>query len=104
MHAPAVVLLEIRKWDINSPRAQCVHQLITEMIALDSQPLSIVNDVGFTRLLRELEPRYSIPVDELKHCSHNVRTYGYPCLHLIRLIRVDSVTIFIKKNFDICKT
>ena len=31
-------LLEIRKWDINNPRAQCVHQLITEMIALDSRP------------------------------------------------------------------
>ena len=54
-------LLDVRKWDINNSRAQRVHQLIAEMIALDSQPLSIVNYVGFTRLLRELEPRYSLP-------------------------------------------
>ena len=31
------------------------------MIALDYQPFSIVDDVGFIRLLRSLEPRYVIP-------------------------------------------
>ena len=31
------------------------------MIALDSQPISIVDDVGFCRLLSLLEPRYTIP-------------------------------------------
>ena len=31
------------------------------MIALDSQPFTIVKDPGFTRLVRELEPRYSLP-------------------------------------------
>ena len=31
------------------------------MIALDSQPFSIVEDRGFTRLVRELEPRCSLP-------------------------------------------
>ena len=31
------------------------------MIALDYQPFSIVDDVGFICLLRSLEPRYVIP-------------------------------------------
>ena len=31
------------------------------MIVLDSQPFSIVEDPGFIRLVRELEPRYSLP-------------------------------------------
>ena len=31
------------------------------MIALDYHPFSLVEDKGFTRLLRELEPRYSLP-------------------------------------------
>ena len=31
------------------------------MIALDSQPFSMVDDPGLTRLVRELEPQYSLP-------------------------------------------
>ena len=31
------------------------------MIALDCHPFSLVEDEGFTRLLRESEPRYSLP-------------------------------------------
>ena len=34
---------------------------MTEMIALDSQLFSIVEDPGFTRLVCELEPQYSLP-------------------------------------------
>ena len=50
-----------RIWDINNPRAARVSRKIGEMIALDSQPMSIVDDVGFVRLLQTIEPRYSIP-------------------------------------------
>ena len=51
----------VRIWDINNPHAQQIHQRVTEMIVLDSQPFSIVEDPGFIRLVRELEPRYSLP-------------------------------------------
>ena len=51
----------VRLWDINDPRAQRVHRRIGEMIAIDCQPFSIVADVDFTRLLKQLEPRYSLP-------------------------------------------
>ena len=51
----------VKVWDINDLRAKKTHQLIGEMIALDTQPFSIVEDVGFTCLLHCLEPRYQLP-------------------------------------------
>ena len=58
-------LIEIQdrghKWDINDTKAQQVHKFVMEMIALDNQPLSLVEDIGFVRLLQVLEPRYSLP-------------------------------------------
>jgi len=51
----------VRLWDINNSRAQRVHCRVGEMIAIDCQPFSVVEDVGFTRLLKQLEPRYSLP-------------------------------------------
>ena len=48
-------------FDINHPRAQRIHQRIGEMIAVDSQSFLIVEDDGFSRLLKTLEPRYSLP-------------------------------------------
>ena len=50
-----------RVWDINDSRSVRIHQKIGEFIAVDCQPLSVVRDVGFVRLLKSLESRYSIP-------------------------------------------
>ena len=33
------------------------------MIAVDYQPFSIVNDIGFQRLMAAAEPRYHLPSD-----------------------------------------
>lgn len=38
-----------------------IHQAIAEMIALDEQPFSIVEDNGFLHYTRTLEPRYKVP-------------------------------------------
>ena len=40
--------------------SQAVHKRLGEMIALDFQPISIVEDVGFKRLVNILEPRYNL--------------------------------------------
>ncbi|XP_077970653.1 zinc finger BED domain-containing protein 4-like [Styela clava] len=48
-------------WDINSSEAKVLHRLIGEMIATDCQPFSIVEDVGFKRLMGHTKPRYNIP-------------------------------------------
>ena len=48
-------------WDINDVRAKAIHVRIAEMIALDCQPYSVVDDIGFRALIHALEPRYNIP-------------------------------------------
>lgn len=48
-------------WDINDHRAQKVHRKVGEMLAIDCQPISMVEDVGFKQVLKTLEPRYQCP-------------------------------------------
>ncbi|XP_004700682.1 zinc finger BED domain-containing protein 4 [Echinops telfairi] len=43
------------------PVARKITGLIAEMMALDLQPYSVVDSVGFTRLLGYLKPQYSLP-------------------------------------------
>jgi hypothetical protein len=38
-----------------------IFRLLIEMIATDMQPFSIVNDLGFKRLIQKLNPRYKLP-------------------------------------------
>ena len=44
---PALPLGLVKRWDINDSRAQNIHTKMGEMIALDYQPFSVVEDVGF---------------------------------------------------------
>ena len=45
----------------NSARRMAVDNALVEMICVDMQPVSIVEDSGFTKLLHQLDPRYQIP-------------------------------------------
>jgi len=45
----------------NSARAKLITQNISEMIALDYQPYSIVEDRGFKNLMYTLESKYKLP-------------------------------------------
>jgi len=56
-----VVQDKVKAWDINDSRAQRVHRFVMEMIAVDNQPFSLVEDFGFARLLHMLELRYHLP-------------------------------------------
>ncbi|CAK1542642.1 unnamed protein product [Leptosia nina] len=47
-------------WDINDAKSKQYHYLIGEMIALDNEPLSMVDRVGFNRLMHKAVPRYKI--------------------------------------------
>ena len=42
-------------WDINDPKVKHIYREIAEMMALDYQPLSVVNDLGFTSLLQTIQ-------------------------------------------------
>lgn len=48
-------------WSVNDAKAKKYHYLIAEMIAIDNEPLSIVEKVGFKRLLQQALPRYELP-------------------------------------------
>lgn len=48
-------------WPINHRRAALITRRITEMIALDLQPFSMVEDVGFLRLIHTVAPQYVMP-------------------------------------------
>lgn len=48
-------------WDINDPKSRKYHYLIGEMIALDNEPLSLVERVGFQRLMEIAVPHYRVP-------------------------------------------
>ncbi|KAJ8886899.1 hypothetical protein PR048_013111 [Dryococelus australis] len=51
----------IIKFKPHDYRAQKVTKLITEMICLDMQPLPVVENAGFKRLINHLEPWYTFP-------------------------------------------
>ena len=51
----------VNLWNPSDPRAQRITHCISEMVALDCQSLSVVEDTGFLRLMKEVEPRYMVP-------------------------------------------
>lgn len=51
----------VKIWDSNDVRSQRITRYIGEMLCLDFQPFSIVEDVGFIRLMKAIEPRYKLP-------------------------------------------
>ncbi len=54
-------LAKREKMSRDNPRAIKITDALAEYIALDDQPLSVVDNLGFRRLLCILEPRYEIP-------------------------------------------
>ncbi len=44
-----------------NPKAVKITEKVLEFIVLDDQPLSVVENTGFRRLMDHLEPRYSLP-------------------------------------------
>ena len=52
---------KVTPFRLNHPTARKITRTVGEMIALDNQPFSIVDDLGFKNLVRVLEPRYNLP-------------------------------------------
>ena len=51
----------VEKLSPNCERVKKLTKSIYEMIARDIRPISIVDDVGFLNLMKEAEPRYTVP-------------------------------------------
>jgi hypothetical protein len=50
-----------QKWPSTHPMAVKLTKRLAEMVALDDQPLRIVEDLGFQRLMATAAPQYSLP-------------------------------------------
>lgn len=53
--------LSFRAAHMSDARRKKIDKLIIEMICKDFQPISVVEDIGFKNLIKELEPRYNLP-------------------------------------------
>lgn len=60
----------ISKWKIDDPRSVPITKSIAEMIAVDNQPISVVEDKGFNRLMQLVKPKYQMP--SRKHVGETV--------------------------------
>jgi len=85
-----------------------VHKKLGEMIALDCQPLTIVEDIGlnsFNSFVKKLEPRYVIP--SRKYFSGNVipgdesRTYEKGTLTFTVLLLMLGAHIQLKNHCSV---
>uniref|UniRef100_A0A914M0T9 HAT C-terminal dimerisation domain-containing protein n=1 Tax=Meloidogyne incognita TaxID=6306 RepID=A0A914M0T9_MELIC len=57
----AISLRAKSPWDKDGDKRNMINKFLMEMICVDLQPLSIVENIGFRRLVNELQPRYKIP-------------------------------------------
>ena len=48
-------------WDKDDPHTKMANRYLGEMIALDLQPMSIVDDIGFRQFVHCLQPKYKLP-------------------------------------------
>ncbi|XP_053571558.1 uncharacterized protein LOC128661312 [Bombina bombina] len=62
-HQPTLqqTLARREKLSRDNPRAVKITEALTQLIILDDQPLSIVDNMGFCRFINVLEPKYDIP-------------------------------------------
>ena len=89
-------LAEKRKpYAADHPRAKAITERIAEMMAVDLQPFSMVDDIGFCRFMGEVEPRYALP--SRRHFSESVipsihAKVKYQVCELLRSTSYVSVT------------
>ena len=55
------VFEKMKKFAKDSAKANGITKKVMEFMALDDQPFSVVEDIGFRRLVEHIEPRYTIP-------------------------------------------
>ena len=55
------MLEKTQKYNKTSPQQKSLDDCLLEMLILDMQPASVVEDLGFRRFVNMLDPRYDIP-------------------------------------------
>ncbi len=70
------------KLPAGSVKATNIKEKVMEFIVLDSQPLSVVENEGFRRLVEHLEPRYSLPSRKYFSETALPELYKKVCKHI----------------------
>lgn len=73
----------------DSARAKGITNKVMEFIALDDQPFSVVEDVGFRRLVEYIEPRYTLPSRRYFADVCLPETYNVVATHIHELLARD---------------
>lgn len=63
-------------WKNTDPRSLKIDAAIIEITAIDNQPISVVSDVGFKRLMSLMEPRYRIKNEKFYRTKMLDKTYS----------------------------
>lgn len=50
-----------KPWGASHPQTRKFNHIIAKLIAIDSQPFSVVEDAGFKELMKEAVPKYTLP-------------------------------------------
>ncbi|XP_060071429.1 E3 SUMO-protein ligase ZBED1-like [Ylistrum balloti] len=70
-----VPFLQDKKWGSQDKRQRDCNKKLTEMICIDLQPVSIVNDQGFREFIHCLQPAYNIPNRKVIRDSLSPKAY-----------------------------
>ncbi|XP_038157148.1 zinc finger BED domain-containing protein 4-like [Cyprinodon tularosa] len=81
------MLKKREKMSRDNPHAMKITEALTQYIALDDQPLSVIEDIGFRRLLSVLEPRYEIPSRQYITDRELPKLYDFVKRHIQSLLQ-----------------
>lgn len=89
----ANVFEKATKFPSDCAKAKGITQKIMEFIALDDQPFSVIEDMGFRRLNEHIEPRYALPSIQQFSDMCLSKLYNVITTHVHELIAADISAI-----------
>lgn len=92
---PSVATLfeKTKKFEEDSVKARGITEKVMEFIALDDQPFSVVEDIGFRRLIQHIEPRYTLPSRRYFAETSLPAMYDRVAKHVHELMSTDRQTL-----------
>lgn len=92
---PSVATLfeKTKKFEEDSVKACGITEKVMEFIALDDQPFSVVEDIGFRRLIQHIEPRYTLPSRRYFAETSLPAMYDRVAKHVHELMSTDRQTL-----------
>uniref|UniRef100_A0A8C1F800 BED-type domain-containing protein n=2 Tax=Cyprinus carpio TaxID=7962 RepID=A0A8C1F800_CYPCA len=81
---------KVLKWGPSDPRAKNLDKKVMEMIATDIQAFSVVEGVGFRRLLAAAEPRYTLKTEKFYRTDKLHHVHAKVVIKIKELLAVEN--------------